>query len=95
MLKTITTALLLAAATTGAAHAGEIRVSLAGKDASTIRAEIRAAAAELCRSNDVGVASPLDLNPELTCRRQAIRSAEASWKAIELAKGGAAQLASR
>jgi hypothetical protein len=95
MFKAITTSLFIAAVGAGSAQAEEIRVSVVGKDPAAVRADIRAAAAGVCRPALGETPSPIELNPELNCRRRAIRAAEAEWRAIELARSRTEQLAAR
>jgi hypothetical protein len=91
MIRTFTSTLILLTALAGTASAAEIRVSLVGKDAATISAEIHAAAKTVCKREylDARLSQPYEL---AACIRQATEDAEAQVKAKAPAPGPQASL---
>ncbi|MFC3076510.1 hypothetical protein ACFODL_00260 [Phenylobacterium terrae] len=95
MIKSITLSALLLAAAALPAQAQEIRVSVAGKSADAVQAELRAAAQAVCKRDKADGPSPLEMQLNANCARKAYRTALADWQNTQLAKAPTEQLAAR
>jgi len=90
------TALFAAAALTfaGAAHADGVHISIDGKDASTVHAEIIKAAQKVCRESP-DVATDFIVGSQANCVSDTVEKADAEFRAVHQAPVMTAQLAAQ
>lgn len=83
MLRLVTLAALAAALAAGPAAAESIRITTAGKSADQVKAEVRKAAVELCRTETAG--SHLDFYLQPNCVKATMKSALAAPQPTQVA----------
>ena len=91
MIRTFTSTLILVTALAGTASAAEVRVSLVGKDAAAISAEIHAAARTVCKQAYIEerLSQPYEM---AACIREATDNAQAQVRAKAASPGPQASL---
>lgn len=95
MIKSIALSALLLAAAALPAQAQDIRVSVAGKSADAVQAELRAAAHAVCKRDKADGPSPLELQLNTNCVRKAFQAAVADWRTVDVASTQNERLAAR